>query len=263
MKYSIFSILIILLFAFQVTAQTNDSIPLWRQNQINKIVDCIKNDNYSQLSELIRYPIKRPHPIPAIVGKESFMLYCTTLFDDNFKQKLMSIKFTSDNTINRNDDFGFFYGYIWLNKSGKIIALNYNSDKELLLQKTLKNEASSLIHPSVSLIHPSVKKSKSSIIVCHSDKILIRIDKLDDLSLRYASWSYPKTIKDKPDLVIQNGVEELHGATGGVTYTFKNSKWKYVIDKVNIGENEEMCGLFFKLLINDQEQRKTRLQEIK
>jgi hypothetical protein len=205
---------------------------------------------------LIRYPLKRPNPIPEIINKESFMLYCSTLFDDNFKQKLSNAKFTSNNTINRNDDFGLFYGYIWLNKSGKIIALNYNSDKELLLQKTLKNEARSLIHP-------SVKKSKSNIIVCHSDKILIRIDLLDDLTLRYASWSYPKTINDKPDLVLLNGVEELHGTTGGVTYTFQNSKWKYVIDKVNICENDEDCGLFFKLLINDQEQRKTRLEEIK
>jgi hypothetical protein len=256
MKHSIFSVLIILLFALQVTAQMNDSIPLWRQNQISKIVDCIKNDNYSELSELIRYPIKRPNPIPALVSKESFMLYCSTLFDDNFKQKLINIKFMSNNTINRNDDFGFFYGYIWINKSGKIIALNYNSDKELLIQKTLKNEAKSLIQT-------SVKKSESTIILCHSDKILIRIDLLNNLTLRYASWSYPKTIHDKPDLVLLNGVEELHGTTGGVTYTFKNSRWKYVIDKVDISENDKEGGLFFKLLINDQEQRKTRLTEIK
>jgi hypothetical protein len=99
--------------------------------------------------------------------------------------------------------------------------------------------------------------------VCKSDKFIIRIDLTDDLYLRYASWSFPKSISDKPDLILINGIEEFHGTSGGVTYTFQNSKWKYVIDKVNICEKDEDCGLFFKLLISDQEKRKTRLQAIK
>ena len=256
MKHSIFSIFIILMFALQIKAQTNDSIPQWRQDQINKIVDLIKNDDFSGLSELIKYPLKRPQPIPDIHNKDSFMLYCSTLFDDNFKQKLINAKFTPDNTINRNDDFGLFYGYIWLNKTGKIIALNYNSDKELLLQKTLTEQAKSSINS-------SVKKWKTNIIVCKSDKFLFRIDLLDDNTLRYASWSLPKSISDKPDLVLLNGVEEFQGTMAGVTYTFQNSKWKYVIDKVDICENDDDCGLFFKLLISDQEKRNIRLTEIK
>jgi|WetSurMetagenome_2_1015567.scaffolds.fasta_scaffold258519_1 hypothetical protein len=256
MKHPIFGILIILTFALQINAQTNDSIPSWRQAQINKIVDLIKNDNFSQLSEVIRFPIKRPNPVPDIENKESFLRYCPTLFDDNFKQKLINAKFTPDNTISRDDDFGLLYGYIWLNKNGEIIALNYNSDKELLTQKKLTDETRSLIHP-------SVKNWKKNMMVCKSDKFIIRIDLMDDLTLRYASWSIPKSISDKPDLVLFNGTEEFHGTRGGVTYTFQNSKWKYVIDRVDICEKGEDCGLFFKLLISDQEKRKTRMEGIK
>lgn len=256
MKHSIFTILIFLTFALQINAQTNDSIPSWRQNQIKKIVELIKNDDFSRLSEMIRYPIKRPNPIPDIENKESFLRYCSTLFDDNFKQKLINAKFTGGNTISRDGDFGLLYGYIWLNKGGEIIALNYNSEKELSMQKKLTDETKSLIHP-------SVKDWKTNIMVCKSDKFIIRIDLTDDLYLRYASWSYPKSISDKPDLVLMNGIEVFQGIRGGVTYTFQNSKWKYVIEKVNICEKDEDCGLFFKLLISDQEKRKTRLQELK
>jgi len=256
MKHSILTILIFLAFTVQINAQTNDSIPSWRQNQIKKIVELIKNDEFSRLSEMIRYPIKRPNPIPDIENKESFLRYCSTLFDDNFKQKLINAKFTSDNTISRDGDFGLLYGYIWLNRAGEIIALNYNSDKELSMQKKLTDETKSLIHP-------SVKDWKTNIMVCKSDKFIIRIDLMDDLTLRYASWSIPKSISDKPDLVLFNGIEEFHGTSGGVTYIFQNSKWKYAIEKVNICEKDEDCGLFFKLLISDQEKRKTRLQEVK
>lgn len=256
MKHSIFTILIFLTSALQINAQTNDSIPSWRQNQIKKIVELIKNEDFSHLSEMIRFPIKRPNPIPDIENKESFLRYCPTLFDYNFKQKLINAKFTSDNTISRDDDFGLLYGYIWLNKTGEIIALNYNSDKELSTQKKLTDEAKSSIHP-------SVKDWKTNIMVCKSDKYIIRIDLMDDLTLRYASWSIPKSVSDKPDIVLFNGIEEFQGTRGGVTYTFQNSKWKYVIDKVNICEKDEDCGLFFKLLISDQENRKTRLQEVK
>jgi hypothetical protein len=235
----IITILTVLAISLQIIAQADELTP---ENiaQINKIVALIKNDDVLQLSEMVEYPIKRPNPIPDINSKEEFILYYPILFDDFFKQALIKTKFTHENVVDNSRGLGLLYGDLWLNEKGKIMTVNYSSSAEVTLQKKLIDETKSVMHK-------SVNKWKENIIVCETDKYLIRVDMLDDDSYRYTSWNKPKTISEKPDLVLFNGEQEFQGTMGGVTYTFKNSDWVYIIDDVHMCEYEKNCGLFLRI----------------
>jgi hypothetical protein len=256
MKHFILRIFLILIIAQQICAQNLDTIPSFRKSQIDKIVDLIKNEKISQLSDLIQYPLKRPNPIPNIENKDAFILYYKILFDSDFKKKITNAVYTTNNTIDRYDGFGLFQGDIWLNENGYITAINHNSDSEKLLKKALDDETKRFINPILSTW-------KENIIVCKSDKFLIRIDLLDDNSIRYVSWSMSKQINDKPDLILNKGIMEFQGTMGGVTYSFKNGDWTYIIDEVKMCETDDKCGLFLRLLNNGVEKNTIRLKEIK
>jgi hypothetical protein len=256
MKHFTLKIFLILIIGQQICAQNLDTIPSFRKSQIDKIVDLIKNENISQLSDLIKYPLKRPNPIPNIENRNAFILYYKILFDSDFKKKITNAVYTTNNTIDRYDGFGLFQGDIWINENGFITAINHNSDSEKILKKALDDETKRIINPIVS-------KWKDNIIVCKSDKFLIRIDLLDDNSIRYVSWSTSKKISDKPELILNKGVLEFQGTMGGETYTFKNGDWTYIVDNVRMCETAEKCGLFLRLINNGIEKNKIKLNEIK
>lgn len=256
MKHLITNFILILIFIQQIFAQHVDTIPSYRKKQINKIVELIKNDNILQLSDLIQYPLKRSNPIPDINNKDAFILYYNVLFDSDFKKKLVTSDYTTNNTIDRYDGFGLFNGDVWINENGLIITINYNSKQELALIKILEDETKRIINP-------SLNQWKKNVIVCKSDKFLIRVDLMDDNSLRYVSWNNSKKISDNPDLALYKGIQEFQGTMGGVTYTFKNGDWTYTIDDVRMCESADKCGLFLRLFNKDVEKSTTRLKEIK
>jgi hypothetical protein len=93
-------------------------------------------------------------------------------------------------------------------------------------------------------------------------KFLIRVDRLSNGELIYRSWSKPKTIADKPDLKLSNGVIDKQGTGGGYHFIFKNGAWKYIIENNLMGESDESVGLFMRLLQNDKERLYSRLNDI-
>jgi hypothetical protein len=256
MSFKAFALIITALFTQRLFAQSNDLIPQERKEQIGRVVELIKNDNISALADMIEYPIIRQNPIPNIENREAFILYYTTLFDIAFKSRLASAAFTARNTIMKSDNYGLFNGEIWLNDEGKIITINYQSTHELELQSILTKEI-------LSSMHPSVGKWKKNLMVAKSDKFLIRVDLLEDNTLRYISWSNNKKLSDKPDLILYNGTQDFHGTIGGLFYTFKNGDWTYVIDHIQMCEDEMNCGLLLRISFESDEKQAIRLIEAK
>lgn len=253
MKQILLLALALWMFSFRVNAQTQSGIPVERKNQLNTILNLIKNDHILQLAELVQYPVKRYNPLPDIKNKESFIFYYSVLFDDKFKQRLLN---TDNYLVDRDDNLGLLSGNFWINKYGKIISISYQSEKELLLHATLTKEIKSLMHE-------SVNKWRENILVAESDKFIIRLDVLADHTLRYASWSKPKNISEKPDLVLFKGEREFEGTDGPEVFAFKNSDWIYRLSRSGTCSGYEDCGLFLKVLLNDQEKIKIELNEIK
>lgn len=236
--------------------QTENKIPKYRQNQLDTLIKLIKHDGITGLADKIRYPIKRPNPIPDIETREQFILYYPILFDSTFKKKLTSKIFDSSNTIDRDEGFGLSNGDLWLDHAGRIMAVNYSSAQELELLRLLHQETENKIHT-------TVQNWKRNILVCQSDEFLIRIDLLEDNQLRYISWSKTKNISEKPDLVLFNGKRDFQGTMGGVTYTFEDGDWTYTIDRVQLAESEDQLGLYLRVYQNDQLSVNLKIEEIK
>jgi len=69
---------------------------------------------------------------------------------------------------------------------------------------------------------------------------IVRVDSLSSRELRYASWKKPKTIADKPDVVIKGGVRRVHPVAPDELpisddFHFRSGGYEYV---VNYEENE-------------------------
>jgi hypothetical protein len=231
-----------------------DPFIIKRFRQIIKLVELSK---VKELSKLIDYPLKRENPLPDIKNANDFIAYYPTLFDNSFMRLLK--QFNDSIIFEHNDSYGLvggsFSGEIWLNETGKISAINYSSKaeqkaKEILVSKIKKE------------MYPTVNKWDENIIVAKSKNLLIRLDRIDK-DLRYVCWSKGRTIKDKPDLVLYNGIEEAQGTMGGWTQTFKNGDWTYIINDVEMCDNLKDCGLFLELLFKGEQKSSIRLLEIK
>ena len=223
------------------------------------IISLVKENNAKKLSALIKYPLKRQDPLPYVYTPKQFISYYSTIFDKPFKQKLMSY---NDSCVFEDyvyEVYGLvgesFHGDLWINKEGKITSINYLSSKEL-------KHKDQLIINLKKHMHPSVRNWQDNRITGKSKGLTIRID-MTDKGLRYVSWSKGRSMSEKPDLIIYNGIEEPQGTIGGWTWTFVNGKWTYIVDDLEICDNDEQCGLFLRLLLNDTEKSTIKLKEIK
>lgn len=231
-------------------------VPEKTRQRYRQIINLVNHDDAKALSKLIAYPLRRRNPLPDIATSKQFVAYYSTIFDTNFKQLLRQY---DDSYIFERNAFGLvggpFSGEIWVDYTGKIMAINYESAQEARLRVELTESIKAHAHP-------SIRDWIENVLVCRSKSLLIRIDRTDE-GLRYVSWSKGRTIADKPDLILHNGKAEPRGSQGGWTWTFTNGEWTYVIDKVEICADAYECGLFLRLLLQGREYSSTRMQESK
>jgi hypothetical protein len=257
MKYLSIFIFSLIICHLNISAQSDDTEKENKARaQMNNIIKLIKQDDINQLANFIQFPIDRPDPIPNIYSKESFILYYPTLFDSAFKSIFLDTMQMFDDM--RVDIYtyhvGFHHGDLYLNDNGIITSINYTSPTEKNLIKALNNEANSLM---------PVTKCKELLLVLKSENFTIRIDLMEDNSARYISWSSPKKISDKPDLILLNGTYEYQGNMGSVTYTFRNGEWTYIVDYVAICGSDIDCGYYLRLYQNDIEKKSIRMTRFK
>ncbi|GAA3960408.1 hypothetical protein GCM10022210_05160 [Mucilaginibacter dorajii] len=222
------------------------------------IIKLIQADKAEELSKLVAYPLKRENPLKDIANAKEFIAYYPVMFDAAFKKKLSG--FRGSAVMEQHGNFGLvgeeFSGEMWLNEKGLIMSVNYISKRE----QDLKDQLTKSIQ---SKMHPSINHWDQNVLVLQSPKLLIRIDRTIGNNIRYASWSKGRPTSEKPDLVLNNGLEEAQGTMGGWTYTFKSGDWTYVIDDVEMCEKDDQCGYFLNLSFKGQDKSSTKLKSIK
>jgi hypothetical protein len=240
-------IIIIIVFWFgALNCVAQDSLDIAKD--FREIIQLIKTDSFYKLADEVNFPLRRPNPIPDLLTARDFILYAPTLFDSSFKNKLSHY---GDSVIfYHNASYGLvggpFNGDIWINENGQIQAINSHTAAELELQDRLTHEIQGKIYP-------TVKTWKENILVCETNKFLIRVDLLDNYELRYVAWSKPNKTDTKPDLVLYKGVQEFHGTMGGVSFTFKDDKYYYQIDQRDMAESDDEVGLFLRIFKGKQD----------
>ncbi len=244
-------LLLLVFSSFIINAQ---DVPSSVISNYRRIARLLKYDSVKTLASLVTYPLKRFNPIPDIENAKGFISYYDTLFDDEFKKRVLHFK--DSDIFQHEGNYGLFAGDIWIDEKGKIISINHSSDKEEALSLKMTNELKSKMYP-------EVNSWESNIMVLKCDKFMVRLDNTKDKGIRYVSWGKGKQISDKPDLILYNGAEEFQGTEGGVTWTFKNGQWTYIVDEVDMCEDEKNCGLFLQILSNGKLVESIRCAEIK
>ncbi len=224
-KY-IFAYLIIFLpiLCFSQNLKSQDS------KNIRKIVTYFKTNNREGLSNLITYPIEREYPLSPIKNKQEFIAKYSEIFDQSFVSKIGKSNVNKDWSEMGYRGLMYENGEIWIDSEGKIFAINY-------LSNDAKNIKTNLINAEKSKIHASISLFLQPICVLKTSKFIIRIDEISSGVFRYASWPKNKTMKDKPDLIIQNGIREYDGSGGNHKYVFKNLEYVYTCFFYVLSEN--------------------------
>lgn len=106
-------------------------------------------------------------------------------------------------------------------------------------------------------------KVSKNLIYCQNEKLIIRIDRMNDDNLRFTTWNQPKNEGDEPKLIISNGEIEKQGSMGGYIYTFQNGEESYVVEDNQMGENIGSTGRFLILLNNGKVISRTKMKDIK
>ena len=195
---------------------------------ISPIITAFKADDRAAITALIRYPLQRRNPLPAIKNEAELI----ERFDEVFDDKLAAV-IASSNIDTDWDKVGWRgimlnNGVMWVDTDGKVIAVNTQNTTE-------QAHAEKLIAQNKQSLHSSIKTFQKPILDWDTAKYRVRIDDLGDGNFRYASWSIDKSPSDKPDIVLINGDITFEGSGGNHHYTFKNGRYSYVLQVTVIG----------------------------
>ena len=135
------------------------------------------------------------------------------------------------------------------------------SESNKIENDTFKEEAESQIPKKIDF-DANIEVMRN-LVHCENEKLIIRVDRMDDNILRYSSWSKPKSENTPPDLQLRNPIIEKLGTGGGYIFTFENNGWSYIVEDRQMGETEAPMGRFLKILKNKELQSYTKMTDVK
>lgn len=199
------------------------------QKFIKTFIDNVKNGRKEAVANIIKYPLERDSPIPAIKNKADFLKRYNDIFDVTLKNEIIKSNPVKDWSQMGWRGIMLNQGSIWIDEDGRLISINYQSKTEVALkQKLISSEKAKL--------HPSISKFKEPQYVLETSKFKIRIDELGNDNYRYASWSLKQSMSEKPDLVITNGKWFQDGTGGNEHFEFKKGNYIYECHIIVLGE---------------------------
>ncbi|MBN2651434.1 MAG: hypothetical protein JXR63_03550 [Spirochaetales bacterium] len=201
------------------------------QKYVNNFKEVFKSGNKEELAKLIRFPLRRDKPIPAVENAEDFFKRYDHIFDEFLTNKILESSTEKDWEEMGWRGIMLGNGIIWMDFDGTIIAINHSTEKEQLYKQEILNK----IKVSV---HSSLQDFTNQVAYLETEEFKIRIDLMADKTYRYASWSIDKSISDKPDLIIYDGSLTHDGNGGNHHYNFTSNNYKYEIYIYLIGKDE-------------------------
>jgi hypothetical protein len=87
-------------------------------------------------------------------------------------------------------------------------------------------------------LHSSINEFNNNVFSIKTRKFIVRIDELNDGSLRYASWSINQILAEKPSLVLFNGKRIFEGSGGNNYIQFTNKNIVYIVRENRLTDDE-------------------------
>lgn len=182
---------------------------------INDFINLLKTKNVTKLRTMVAYPLKRQYPLADVKNAKDFHSRYNYIIDSKFRGQLISSNVDKDWKSMGSKGIMFGNGDLWLDASGKIIAINYQSNIE-------RGQRKKLIDMDKRNIHPTLRNFDEPILVMKTAQQQIRIDKLADGKYRYAAWPATAKFNTTPTLAISGGSYVPEGSGGNHKYEFTN-----------------------------------------
>jgi hypothetical protein len=210
---------------FSVFGQENkDSDSAWNKQNlkiISEFINIIKDQKMEELCSWILFPFKRQYPLPDIKSKEEFLRRYHEVFDDSLINMITHSNPESDWGAVGWRGIIFHNGELWLGyEEGGLITVNYQSKFEI-------KRRAELIEAEKKELYPAIRDFKEPVLLLETDKYRIRIDDVGEWNYRYVSWPLGKSMKEKPDIILNKGKQKFVGSGGDNYYRFKNGDYVY------------------------------------
>ncbi|MDH6341897.1 hypothetical protein M2480_000560 [Parabacteroides sp. PFB2-12] len=197
------------------------------------IVEMTKRKDKEGLSHIISYPLERTYPIPPIKNEKEFIerfdeVFCPVLIDKISNADLENIFVSWRGAVINEETGSYHMPLITFNcfyEDYDICLIQHTSNRE----KTIRNK---LIEDERNDLHESLKTFISPVCLVETDTYMVRIDCIEASEnnnvYRYASWEKGRSISDKPDLILTNGVQIIGGSGLYTHYRFEHDNYIYI-----------------------------------
>lgn len=215
----------------KIDKNDNPNFTIDPQKSIQNFIKVIKKQDYKKLSELIVFPLKRENPLPDVGNKAAFLERYEDIFDEQLRQEIIQSDPNKDWSVVGSRGIMLNSGTLWLNPSGKLIAVNYQSEAE-------KEQKEALLAMGKQDLHASLQDFEKPVLVLETEEFRVRIDDLGNRNYRYAAWKVHTQMTSEPDLIITNGKYIPEGSGGNHRYVFPNGQYRYECFIIVLGAND-------------------------
>jgi hypothetical protein len=191
----------------------------------------MKTKNKEKISSMVNYPLAREYPIPEVKNKNELLKRFDEIFDNKLMTLILKSKIKTDWSEMGWRGIMLLDGVVWLNTTGELIVVNYQSQFE-------KKKKEGLITVQRNSLHESLRNYKRPVCILETSKYRIRIDDMGNEIFRYASWKLQQSMSEKPEVVLLNGKVEFDGSGGNHSYIFKSGEYIYECGIVEMGEDD-------------------------
>lgn len=214
--------LFVLSAIFSLNTVSAQGLTQEHKQYIRSFIAAVKNQDKTWISNHVEYPLNRTYPIPSIKNKKALLSRFNAIFDKTLIERITKSNIDKDWSLAGWRGIMLLDGVIWLNESGNLIAVNYQSQQEKKYRETL-------IQNDKQNIHTSIRDYKSPEFIGYTNEYSVRIDQMFDSTFRYTSWKKGEKMLKSPDLVLFKGSLSLEGSIGNKVYEFKNGDYVYQI----------------------------------
>lgn len=174
------------------------------------------------IADKVVFPLHREFPLPSIKNKQELLKCFADLFDEELTSLIVNSDIRKDWSEMGSGKMMLRDGELWLDETGRIIAVNHISKSE-------RQKLQVLIEKDRLQVHSSLKSYSKPVLTISTKEYFIRIDEMKDESYRFASWKKGQNMSSKPELIIENGHRDYEGSGGNHYYTFENKEYTYVV----------------------------------
>lgn len=214
-----------------------------------QLKEAVSKGDKIRVSNLIGYPVAvHGDDIKyTIKSKNEFLKLYDSIFSARLLEILKQQKF--QDLFARWSGVMIGNGEIWYHgicdddECNKVTVEIRNFDNPDFFKSGLGKKAmEDLLNSEKSKLHKSLRTFIEPVLLWHTKKFIIRVDRIDDSKFRYAAWYINSNQSQKPNIILKNGIRIFEGSGGNHYYQFKNGAYEYRCDVTMVGTENSPPG---------------------